>query len=89
MIGAIAVVIAGLLVAWWSANAFDGWQSYAVGILAALLIVPTIGYFTSWFDALLLGGDARHFRSTAVGLGLAVALFEVPLIVFKRKRRPQ
>lgn len=88
MIGVVAVVIAGILVAWWAAVTFDGWQAYAIGIVAGLLTVPTIGYFASWFDGLLFGGDARHLRTTAVGLGLAVALFEVPLLVFKRKRRP-
>ena len=86
MFGVISVIIAGVLVAWGSAKAFGGWRSYAIGIIAALLIVPTVGYLASWFDGLLFGGDLRHFRSTAVGLGLAIALIEVPLIIFNRNR---
>ncbi|WP_296679400.1 hypothetical protein [Novosphingobium sp.] len=87
MFGAITVIIAGVLVAWWAAKAFGGWKSYAIGIAAALLTVPACGYLASWLDSALFGGDARHLHSMAIGLGLAVALFEVPLIIFKRKRR--
>lgn len=89
MIGAIAVVIAGVLVAWWAASMFTGRRSYGVGILVALLIVPAIGFCGALLDGLIVGGDPRQLRGTSVGLGLAVALIEVPLLIFKRKRRLQ
>lgn len=87
MISALTVVLAGLLIGWWSGRTFDGWKSYVIAILAALLVVPTVGYLAAHIDGMLQGGRAAELRGIAVGLGLAVALIEVPLIVFKRKRR--
>lgn len=87
MISILSVVLAGFLIGAWSARALVGWKSYVIAILAALVVVPVVGYLAAGFDVMLLGGNARQRRGTAVGLGLAVALIEVPLIVFKRNRR--
>lgn len=87
MISALSVVVAGFLIGQWAGRAVDGWKAYPIAILAALAVVPAVGYLAVQVDGMLQGGRIAEMRGIAVGLGLAVALIEVPLIVFKRKRR--
>lgn len=84
MISIICVVLAGYLIGRWGAQTFTGWRAVVIAILVAVVAVPTIGYLTAYIDAALFGGNARDYNGAAIGLGLAVALIEVPLIVARR-----
>jgi hypothetical protein len=87
MISVLSVVIVGLVIGWWFGASVGGWKAYPLAALAALIAVPAAGFIASQLDALLLGADVGRQRSIALGLGLAVALIEVPLLVFKGRRR--
>ncbi len=87
MISVLAVVLAGVLVARWTARALVGWRAYPAAVLAALVLLPPLGYLVASIDALWQDGGLPALRGTAIGLALAVALIEVPLLVFRFRRR--
>lgn len=87
MLSILTVVLVGLFVGWWFGNSVDGWKSYPLAILAALVVVPAFGVLAAYLDVMLFGGSQDEQTGIAVGLGLAVAFLEVPLLVFKRKRK--
>lgn len=87
MITVLSVILAGYLISRWSAQTFEGWKAYAIAVLVALIVVPAAGYLAAHLDGMLFGGRIEKLTGIGVGLGLAIALFEAPLIVWKRKRQ--
>ncbi len=86
MLVVIALVIAGLVVGRWFGRFPAGWKTYASAVIAGLIIVPATGVLTAILQARITGGNQDDLTGIALGLGVAVALIEVPLLVFKRQR---
>jgi hypothetical protein len=66
----LTVVLVGLFVGWWFGNSVDGWKSYPLAILAALVVVPAFGVLAAYLDVMLFGGSQDEQTGIAVGLGL-------------------
>lgn len=87
MLSVVAIVLVGLLVGWFSARHLEGLRAYVLGGLISLVLTPAAGMLAAWFSARLFGGDVNEGLAIALGLGIAVALIETPLVIFKRQMR--
>lgn len=87
MLSVIVIVLVGLLVGWISARHLEGLRAYVLGGLISLVLTPLAGMFAAWVGARLFGGDVNEGLAIALGLGIAVALIETPLVIFKHLRR--
>lgn len=87
MLAVLTVVFFGLAIGWWTADAVRGYRAYLLAAPMALVAIPLAGIGAAYLQALMFGGRGADGAGLALGLGLAVALIEVPLLIFRRQRR--